>query len=357
MKFSLGVALAQKQEHGKNIATSLPPMPENSKISNNIDNLVEYAKGSRKPIVLLNEDQRIFFKNKYINKILPKLENGERINRFLSEETSFSIEQMQDRQILKTKFSKDELCFNSTIISHDGCYMVVLDHIGAEIGNAVSESLQRTSGYDIALPVPVGIKDLRGFDHRAANEILHEAIERYKTIQPIPFFKSTDIIKNLFDRLKKDKPEIFESINLNFSEHEHTSSGSERDFVLLIACATAFCVAISRDQKVSVEVFGGNDFNKVSVWAYSASDEKTITDFSDIRNFKDIKNEETGWIYLLKILSGINLWNISTIAEKSGKIGFLIELRVSDEFENFALQDVAKEFLSNIISRIFTKIS
>lgn len=354
MKFSVGVTLENEQENEPNLGKEIASTPDKPRMLNdNIEDLVEYAKCSKNPIFILDENCRILYKNRYVNRIAPKLEKGEKINRFLPEGASYYIGLMEDRRILRTEFSKDEFRCSSAVVSVGDFNVVVLDYLGAELSEAVEEAIGRMSGYDVEIPIPAGIKGIRNFDFRAAEELLTEALERYKTTRPIPFFKSTDILKKLFESLKKKDSEIFERVKLRFSGEEYISSGSERDFVLTAACLISFCVAASKDGCAEVEVVGGDGFSNIYVSSNCCLTEKSRFDFSNLKYARDIKNEETGWLYLLKILSGTNLWELTSDTETEGRLGFMLRLAVADGFDGLELRDVEKDYLENIVARVF----
>lgn len=352
MKFSVGAALIRDAEAKEMPAPKTPRM-----LKDNLEDLIKYAKRSENPTFVLDEKCRMLYKNRYASRLTPGLKKGAGIYRFLPEEAGFELGQMQNLQILRTEFSKDEFHCTASVISVVECRVLVLDHISAELGAAAEDWFERMSGYDISIPVPVGGNVSRAFDFVTVNRLLNAAVDRYKTTQPIPFFNSAESLKSLLEQLRKQESKIYEKIKLKISGEEYISAGSERDFVLMIACMAAFCLAAGCEDTVSVEILGEHGFTDIYVEAETALKNSELLSFSKLKYAKDIKNEETGWIYLMKLLSDINLWDFSPTGAPDGKIGFSLRMEVAEDFKDLSLREADTEYISGIIALVFSRLN
>lgn len=349
MKFGVGVA-PEKSVGEVNIISSETP----SFFREDVDELINYAKNSSNPVFVLDNCFRVLYKNRGVKKYIQRLDKGEKVFRFLPENAKFKVENMRDRDILATEFSNGEFRCNASIVSVGEFRILTLEQVATELCPSVSDVYNKMSGYDIKVDFPIGLKDFCKFNFDAVGVLLSEAVLEYKEKRRAVFFKSNTVLNSFLKVLERKEIKVFESIDLRFSGKEYVSAGSERDFALMVACMLVFCIAVSKDRCALIDINGIDGFTDVVVESNTALGDEEILDFAKLKYNKTINSEEKAWIHLLKLLADFNLWDFEPVGKLDGRVGFSLRMPVAEDFDEFSLRDVDRDYISKIVSALFS---
>ena len=282
------------------------------------------------PALLLDSRLRVSAMNAEAKIMLFEIAEGEDILPYLSESAAESIAMMISGEICTVDFVCDSFKGSANVISGNGERLLIL----ATAPYRSRAGIFSDSGYGR------GEKDEETPESEKLVSRLRE--EHYKP-RLLPFFESGSLLTAFKRELEAAFPETAKRLILHSDGEKYFAKGSERDFALITAELTCFCLCAS-------------DGGYVDIFADCEQDELVLS-VSCVPSKLGFAEAESGInIEKLALLASGNLWEL-TVSEQSGdRLAFSLRMPFVKSGEEFLVRDISAEFLRELVASIFAGI-
>ncbi len=305
------------------------------------ENLCERITSFGAPAIVVDENFKIVCKTASVNEFLTGVRKGSEIKRYLSEESLFEIEKIENEHIFHCEMASSKRNFGVAVIGGSDCRLVIFRPIYNDIVASVERSYCKMSGYDGSIGEE--IEDACNSLGRAS--IIADAINGFQTIRGLPFFDASAVLNRLFACLPD---EIRDNVELSASDSKIVTNGNERDFALAFVFALANCLERGSHADISLFEQSGETVLRISS-DFSLGKDGRI----NLSKFLKSKGEKFLWLYLLKLISDANLWDFGIFSLDSGDTTIEIRSSLFKNGDEFLLREDNFDFAPDLIKAFF----
>ena len=300
---------------------------------------------AERPTVVADLNFKLVAKTRSVNQFLPSVRRGTKLTRFLSEKAVFDIKNMESESVYHTDILTKNSDISAVIIRKDENYLMIFDRFFGEIlGNTV-EVYGKMSGYDNKL---CDESDPLSIRRNKIKELLGDALDTFKVIRGLPFFESVSVIRYIAAKLSKT--EFGRKIEFSFPDEKVLTSGNEKDFAEILMLLISFLSEDSPDISVGLEV--GDDVISLSVIGNSGFLPFERIDLKRYLCSPEKKDDNSILLYIVKLLSDANLWDVNPIFE-NGISGFRLILPYIKSGDEFLLREHDFDYIDGLIEAFF----
>ena len=134
-------------------------------------------------------------------------------------------------------------------------------------------------------------------------------------------------------------------------------SGSEQDFILIIAFVASVCVELSDKIYINLTESGGEAVCSISVDRLDLESQNLILNLYKDNHaaFDSETSDRKLWFHLIKLLADANLWDVATTRDDDGKIRFILSAPLTSPFDAIAFRDPTDEFFHKVVYLFFAE--
>lgn len=296
------------------------------------------------PAVIVDDEMKIMAKNKSASSVFSNLRSGRTFKKHVCAEDVSDIENMQEKQIMHINLADGKN--KAVVICGNGYRLFVVTKAFAHAHDGVLRLYRESSGYDINLVQPNGTK--MGFANKENVDETTEKISCCDVLSSLnTVFDAADVFARFCSEMKSKSGKFKKQFEIAFHKETMAILGAEKDFSLILAYLTRFCLEKTVGTSPKIKLFRSED--EVVLQIKAELDTKEYP--GNLKNGFD--TEEKYWFYLIKLLADGNLWDFSEKHLPNGQTEFLLKAKHVAIKEKYVLRDISNEYIRRIIDFVF----
>ena len=307
--------------------------------------LCEKIKKLKSPAVLLDNELKVVYKNRFATSLLRDLRKGRSMGEYLPKSVAFTVSEMKPNEVISVELRIGAQILGATVVCTAENRLVMIYPMAINVFKSLENIYRKSSGYDISLPdsePPIA-------------DLVNQSLNKLSYTHVPSFFSAKVLVKGVADCFCSltDARVVTEE-----SGCELISLGSEKDFALVVAYILSICNEQSSDKKIKVKMLESNGVIRLR---FSVSTAKSVSpnpsaEAEENTDYKsNYENNFNGRLVLIKLISDGNVWDFDLKKRDNGKLSFELCAPLAEERESFALRDVSTEEIQKIVTAILGK--
>ncbi len=327
-----------------------------------IDSMSHQLSQHEHPILLLDDDRILRYRNKSADMRTVPIRIGTRIDNFLSQEDLAAIKALNPGELADVDLKLPSV-FGTSMVRGNGFFVLVCSVVTVSLRRHINEIMSLIPGYQRQMYISAGGNACSdGESNRSVLRFYAHLTEYLRILAGSPRdqkrpFSVTAVSEGLFDLAREYLAPACFTVGVGKIRYGLFSKGSEQDFAMILSVMLSVSLLYGVGTGVSVSVDCNNgkiSFETVFDSCLDAEDlEKLSAGRFENGDFLKENGELMFDVYLLGLIADCNLWDFSVKTDPAvwGRAVFRLELCEHKYETEPLLRDPKPEYLKEILLR------